>query len=225
MNEQLRAVVFDFDGLFLDTEWCEFRTVADVFEAHGTEMPLDRWLDFIGTMDHPHWADVLEEMLGHAIDRAEWVPARRLAAVTCARELDLLPGVVLLLDQLDEAGVRYGVASSSPADWVEMHLGERGLLDRMATVVTGDEVHRTKPDPALYRIACERLSVSPTGAVAIEDSVHGVTAAKGAGMWAVAVPSYLTQGMDFSHADLKVASCLELDVVRLAEVVAGMGAE
>ena len=218
------SVVLDFDGLFLDTEWCEYRTVADVFAAHGTELSLDLWLTFIGTTDHPHWADVLEEQLGHAIDRPEWVPARRLAAVECARKLELLPGVGLLLDQLDEAGVRYGVASSSPADWVELHLGERGLLDRLATVVTGDEVHLTKPDPALYRLACERMGVDPANAVALEDSVHGVTAAKAAGMWAVAVPSYLTQGMDFSHADLRVASCLELDVPRLAALVAGSGA-
>ncbi|MFM7064079.1 MAG: HAD family hydrolase [Actinomycetes bacterium] len=215
------TVVLDFDGLFLDTEWCEYRTVADVFAAHGTELSLELWLTFIGTTDHPHWADVLEAQLGRAIDRPEWVPARRLAAVECARGLDLLPGVVLLLDELDAAGVPYGVASSSPADWVELHLGERGLLDRMATVVTGDEVHRTKPDPALYRLACERLGADPAAAVAIEDSVHGVTAAKAAGMRAVAVPSYLTQAMDFSHADLQVPSCEALDVPRLVALVAG----
>ena len=86
------SVVLDFDGLFLDTEWCEYRTVADVFTAHGTELSLDLWLTFIGTTDHPHWADVLEGQLGHAIDRPEWVPARRLAAVEVeegARRLSL----------------------------------------------------------------------------------------------------------------------------------------
>ena len=67
------------------------------------------------------------------------------------------------------------------------------------------------------------MGVVPSTAVAVEDSVHGITAAKAAGMWAVAVPSYLTQAMDFSHADLQVASCLELDVPRLAGLVRGTG--
>ena len=222
MSPRPGAVVFDFDGLVLDTEWCEFTTVAEVFTAHGTELSLEQWLGFIGTTDHPHWADILEAQLGRTIDRAALVPARRLAAVTCARALDLLPGVVELLDALDVAGIAYGVASSSPAEWVELHLGERGLLDRMATVVTGDEVVRTKPDPALYRLACERLGVAPSTAVAVEDSVHGVRAAKSAGMAAVAVPSRLTAGMDFSHADLVVPACSVLDVTVLGSVVAGL---
>lgn len=221
MSPRPAAVVLDFDGLVLDTEWCEYTTVADVFTAHGTELSLEQWLGFIGTTDHPHWADILEDQLGRAVDRATLVPARRLASVTCARGLDLLPGVVALLDALDAAGVPFGVASSSPADWVELHLGERGLLDRMATVVTGDEVARTKPDPTLYRLACERLGVDPAGAVAVEDSVHGVSAAKAAGMAAVAVPSRLTAGMDFSHADLVVPDCTALDVAVLGNVVAG----
>lgn len=214
------AVVFDFDGLFMDTEWCEYRTVADAFEAHGTNLALEDWVGFIGTTDHPHWADILEERLGHSIDRSVWVPARRLAAVKCARALDLLPGVIDLLDALADAGVPIGVASSSPAEWVLMHLGERELTSRMGTVVTGDEVLRTKPDPALYRIACERLGVEPSQSVAIEDSVHGITAARSAGMSAVAVPSSLTVGMDFSHADLEVASCAELTPLVLGAVIA-----
>ena len=213
------AVVLDFDGLVLDTEWCEYTTVAEVFAQHGTELSLEQWLGFIGTTDHPHWADILESQLGRAVDRAVLVPARRLAAVTCARGLEVLPGVVELLDALDSVGVPYGVASSSPADWVELHLGERGLLDRMRTVVSGDEVLRTKPDPTLYLLACERLGVDPADAVAVEDSVHGVTAARAAGMSAVAVPSRLTAGMDFSHAHLVVPSCASLDPELLGSVV------
>jgi putative hydrolase of the HAD superfamily len=116
--------------------------------------------------------------------------------------------------------VPLAVASSSPAEWVIGHLSERGLLDAFTAVCTGDEVLHTKPDPALYRLACERLGVDPSGAVAVEDSVHGVTAARAAGMHAVAVPSSLTVGMDFSHADLVVASCSELSPTVLGAVVA-----
>jgi HAD superfamily hydrolase (TIGR01509 family) len=212
------AVVFDFDGLIMDTEWCEYATVADVFLAHGQELSLELWKSFIGTTDHPHWADILEQQLGRAIDRAEWVPARRLANQACTAGLDLLPGVADLLEALDAAGVPSAVASSSPADWVVGHLRERGLIDRFRAVCTGDEVLHTKPDPALYLLACSRLGVDPARAVAVEDSVNGVRAAKAAGMGAVAVPSSLTAGMDFSAADAVVASCTELSPWVLAQV-------
>jgi HAD superfamily hydrolase (TIGR01509 family) len=214
------AVVFDFDGLVLDTEWCEYATVAEVFAAHGEELPLELWLGFIGTTDHPHWADILEDRLGRPIDRAAWVPARRLANRACTAGLEVLPGVLELFDALAGAGVPLAVASSSPADWVVGHLRERGLLDRFVAVCSGDEVLRTKPDPALYVLACERLGVDPAGAVAVEDSVHGVRAARAAGMAAVAVPSSLTAGMDFSDADLVVDSCAALDPAVLGRVVA-----
>lgn len=215
------AVVFDFDGLVLDTEWCEYATVADVFAAHDEELSLELWKSFIGSTDHPHWADILEEQLGRPIDRAEWVPARRLANRECTRGLDLQPGVLALLDALAAAEVPLAVASSSPADWVVGHLRERGLVDRFRHVCTGDEVLRTKPDPALYLLACERLGVDPERAVAVEDSVNGVHAARAAGMAVVAVPSSLTAGMDFAAADLVVDSCERLDPAVLAAVVAG----
>jgi HAD superfamily hydrolase (TIGR01509 family) len=217
---RLGAVVFDFDGLILDTEWCEYATAAAVFEAHGQELSLELLKTFIGSTDHPHWADILEEQLGRAVDRATLVPARRLANRECTAGLAPLPGVLALLDALAVDGVPLAVSSSSPADWVLGHLSDHGLTDRFAVISTGDEVVRTKPDPAVYLLSCERLGVDPARAVAVEDSVNGVRAAKAAGMAAVAVPSTLTADMDFGHADLVRASCLELTPEVLAGLVA-----
>lgn len=217
------AVVFDFDGLILDTEWCEYTTIAEVFAAHGQELSLDLWRTFIGDIDHPYWADLLEAQLGSPIDRDEWVPRRRDANHRCTAAMTLQPGVLELLDALGDAGVPLAVASSSPMDWVGTHLRERGLWDRFATVCSGDQVPRTKPDPAVYLLACERLGVSPARSVSIEDSIHGVRAARAAGMVAVAVPSSMTRVMDFSHADLRVDSCTELTPGRLGALVPAGG--
>ena len=211
--------MFDFDGLILDTEWCEYSTAADVFRAHGQELSLELWRTFIGSTDHPHWTEILEEQLGRPVDRATLVPARRLANRECTAGLAPLPGVLPLLDALRDDGVALAIASSSPADWVLGHLGDHGLTGRFASISTGDEVVRTKPDPALYRLSCERLGVRADRAVAVEDSVNGVAAARAAGLAAVAVPSGLTVGMDFSHADLVVESCLDLDPVVLGGVL------
>ena len=216
----LAAVVFDFDGLVLDTEWCEYVTAAEQFRAHGTELSLDLWKTFIGTVDHPHWTDILEEQIGRPVDRGLIVPSRLAAKDVCNADLAPLPGVVALVDSLRDLGVPIAVASSSSVDHVDGHLDTHGLLDRFPVRATGDEVPLTKPDPAVYLLACERLGVDPTAAVAIEDSVNGVTAAKAAGMAAVAVPGTLTLGMDFAAADLVVGSCVELTPARLAALVA-----
>jgi len=214
------AVVFDFDGLVLDTEWTSFESINAVFVAHGEELPLELWIGFIGTTDHPHWSDILEARLGRPIDRDHWLPRRRADDFERARRLDLLPGVAELLDALHGAGVRLGMASSSPGTWVLAHLAERGLDGYFEVVCHGGEVERTKPDPALYRLACERLGVPAARAVAIEDSRHGIAAAKAAGLVAVAVPGHLTAHLDHSAADLVVASCAELSPGVLGALVA-----
>jgi len=213
------AVVFDFDGLILDTEWCDFTTIAAVFAEHGEELSLALWTTFIGMIDHPHWADILEGQLGHPIDRERWLAERRDANLRCTDAMTLQPGVLELFDALTAAGVPMAVASSSPANWVGTHLRSRGLFDRFVTVCSGDDVARTKPDPELYLLACARLGVEPRTAVSIEDSIHGVRAARDAGMVAVAVPSSMTVDMDFSHADLRVRSCAELDPIVLGDLV------
>ena len=215
----LGAVVFDFDGLVIDTEWCEYLTAAQQFRDHGTELSLELWKSFIGSLDHPHWSDILEEQIGRPVDRDVIVPARRSANAECIGDLAPLPGVLPLVDSIVDAGIPLAIASSSPTDWVEGHLGTHGLIERFPVRATGDEVPRTKPDPAVFLLACERLGVDPATAVAIEDSVNGVVAAKAAGMRAVAVPGSMTIGMDFSAADLVVASCAELSPTRLATLI------
>lgn len=213
------AVVFDFDGLVLDTELTTYETVNEVFVAHGEELSSELWVSFIGTTDHPHWTDLLEAQLGRPFDRDTWQARRAEAGLARAMSLELLPGVGPLMGELHDAGVPMGVASSSPANWVHGHLRHR-RLDRLVEVVcTGDEVERTKPDPALYRLACERLGVAPAASVAIEDSLHGIAAARGAGMRTVAVPGSMTVHLDYSAADLVVGSCEELDLARLAVLV------
>lgn len=219
MDDGLRAVVFDFDGLVLDTEWCEYVTAAEVFAQHGTELSLELWRTFIGTTDHPHWTDILAEQLGRPVDRDHLTTRRQALKDRCGAGLAPLPGVVDLLGALAGDGLPLAVASSSSADWVHGHLADHALAGRFDTIATGDEVPRTKPDPAVYLLACRRLGVDPAAAIAIEDSVNGVTAAKAAGMAAVAVPGTLTIGMDFSAADLVVASCTELTPARLRALI------
>lgn len=211
----LRALVFDFDGLILDTELPQYLTVKAEFEAHGVDLPMEEWLDIIGRVDHDHWLDWLEREADGPVDR-EVVHARRLAR---HHELvwanDVLPGVVEVLDQADAMGIPAAVASSSHRPWVEGHLERLGLLPRFALTVTREDVERAKPWPDLYLAAMRQLGADATQTVALEDSHNGCRAAKAAGMVCVVAPNEMTRQQDLRHADLVVPSLL---AVRLDEV-------
>jgi len=217
----LAALVFDFDGLVLDTESAEYRSINEVFSDHGEELSLELWSSFIGSVDHPHWTEILEGQLGRPVDRDQLVAARRATNRAVLAELPVNPGVIDLLDEARAAGVRLAMASSSPRSWVEGHLHDRQLLDHFEFVVCGDDVERTKPDPALYLLATGRLGVEAAAVVAIEDSPNGCLAAVAAGLSVLAVPGPLTRGMDFSVASRVIDSLNDVRLADLELLVAG----
>lgn len=211
---EIRALIFDFDGLILDTEVCEYVSIAEEFTAHGVELPLHEWLDVIGRADNRHWSEWLEEVLGRSIEREVVIERRR------ARHHDLIstevvrPGVVDLLEAARRAGVGVAVASSSDRWWVEGHLRRLGLFEYFHALRTRDDVTEGKPHPDLFLAALEALGVAATQAVAFEDSHHGSTAAKAAGIYTVVVPNQLTRHQRFDHADLVLDSLADFPVRR-----------
>jgi HAD superfamily hydrolase (TIGR01509 family) len=202
----IRAIVFDFDGLILETEEPIYRSWLEVYEAHGEDLPYDRWVQTVGSTSaffHPQHH--LEERLGKPL--AQEVLDRRVARRT---ELVLAekvrPGIVELIDGARAAGIKVGVASSSTSDWVGGHLARLGILDRFDCLRCRDHVASAKPAPDLYLAVLECLAVKPEEAVAIEDSPHGITAAKLAGLWCVAIPNAITSRLDLTQSDLVVPS-------------------
>ena len=215
------AILFDFDGLVLDTETSEYLTVAESFADHGLELSRDEWVSIIGTADHPHWTEMLEEALGRPLDDLEAIlETRRARHHARISEEPLRPGVIELAVEATAAGVGVAIASSSPLEWVEGHL-QRFAVDHLFPVkATRDDVgrERTKPHPDLFLLAAERLGVDPRDCVVLEDSEPGVTAARAAGCTTVGVPAGMTAHLPFAHADLVVPSVAELTLERLAEL-------
>jgi HAD superfamily hydrolase (TIGR01509 family) len=213
----IRAIIFDFDGLILDTEEPIYRSWLEVYEAHGQTLPFERWVQIVGsTTAEFHPQHNLEEQLGRPL--AQEVIERRIER---RRELvlaqKLLPGIVQHLDAADSLGLRLGVASSSTRDWVAGHLGRLGILGRFECLRCRDDVASAKPAPDLYIAVLECLGVGASEAIAFEDSPHGVTAAKRAGMRCVAVPNSITARLDLSHADLVLRSLSELTLPDLLQ--------
>lgn len=203
------AIVFDFDGTIIDTEWPEFVTVQAEFRTHGIDLELREWQSVVGRADHRHWTEWLRDALGRDYDVDTVTERRRAEHHRLIAEQPVRSGVLELLDRAAGAGVPVAVASSSPSSWVEGHLDDRGLAAHFVAVVTRDDVERAKPWPDLFMAAARLLDVDPARAVAIEDSHHGCTAAKDAGMTCVVVPNPVTDGMDFGRADLVLGSLAE----------------
>ena len=216
----IRAIVFDFDGLILDTEEPVYRSWLEVYEAHGEELPFERWVQIVGsttTVFHPQRH--LEERLGRSLPK-EVLDGRigRRTELVLAQEL--LPGVVQHIDQAKGLGLKVGVASSSTADWVRGHLSRLGILEKFDCLRCRDDVANAKPEPDLYIAVLDCLGVTASEAIAIEDSPNGVTAAKRAGLRCVAIPNSITAKLDLSGADVLLGSLAEISLADLLKKVA-----
>ena len=208
------ALVFDFDGTILDTETPVFESWAATFRHFGVEpVTLETWLTTIG-MAEGQGIDmhaVLREHLG-VDELPDAVDEFRLTTKQGKFEaLPMRPGVQHWIDAAIERSIPLAVASSSPTSWVVPHLERLGLAKNFRMVSCADPGIPGKPDPTVYRSACQALEVEPDAALAIEDSTHGVSAAIAAGMRCVAAPGPITTTMDFSHATVRVDSLAELD--------------
>lgn len=218
----LAGILFDFDGLILDTETSEYETVAESFADHGLELSFDDWVRIIGTADHPHWTEMLETALGRPLtNREEVLETRRARHHARISRETVRPGVVELAMSAASAGLGIAIASSSPLDWVSGHVGRLGIDNLFPVFATRDDVGhaRTKPHPDLYLLAAQRLGLDPVRCVVLEDSEPGVTAGNAAGCATVAVPAGMTAHLRFDHADLVVSSLAELDLDRLDALV------
>jgi HAD superfamily hydrolase (TIGR01509 family) len=213
----IRAFIFDFDGLVLDTETALIRAYGDVHEARG--VPFDGPL-FARSVGHADYAFDPWRAFGPGADREALDLEKDAFQRARSEELAILPGVVGLLGEAREAGLRIGLASNSGHRHVDGHLERLGLQDRFDFVACREDVRAPKPEPDLYRLVLERFGIRPREAVAFEDSHTGTLAARRAGVWVVAVPNTSTGHHDFSNADLLVASLADC---RAADLMARFG--
>lgn len=206
-----RAVVFDMDGLLLDTEVLWHRAEVELFRRHGGEFTWDDKLAVIGT-SFEHTARYFAQRLGRPFEAGQALVGEMIELMhdLVREQVDARPGAVELVARLrgEHPEVRLGLASNSPRFLVDDALGTAGLADAFDAIVTSDDVEHSKPAPDIYLLACERLGVVPTEALALEDSPSGVAAAKAAGLTCIAVPQFAET--DVTAADRIVDSLEEL---------------
>lgn len=199
MSARFDAVVFDCDGILLDTERCWSESETALFRRYGKEFTPEAKLAMIGTSISAA-SLVLEELLEQP-GRARELAAEltELTAEVMARDARPLPGVEALVEEL--AGtLPIAVASNTHRDLLTIALDTAGMLGWFDAVVAGDDVAEPKPAPDIYLRACELLGVEPHRALALEDSPSGVAAARAAGLHVVGIPSFPGVELPEAHA-------------------------
>ncbi len=221
---ELAAVVFDMDGLLADTETLSFRAWSTMIARDfGVAIAAEdeRWATAtVGKSGMVVW-ELIRDRFNLPIELPRDYPdlARRSALAyhaVLAEGVDAMPGAVALVRACQAAGLRLGVASSSGMVEIETVLTSLGIIDAFATLTSGKEVPRSKPEPDVYLLACTRLGVVPSAAVALEDSGPGIAAASAAGLRCLAVPSAFTASHDFSRANAIRDSLVGLTPAMLA---------
>jgi HAD superfamily hydrolase (TIGR01509 family) len=208
LSHRYRAVIFDMDGLLLDTEVLWHRAEIELFRRHGAEFSWDDKLTVIGT-SFAFTARYFAERLGRPLEEGEALVREMVDLMHDELRGDVAgrPGAVELVARL-RGRTRLGLASNSPRTLVDTALSTASLVGAFDAIVTSDDVEQAKPEPDLYLLACERLGVTPGEALALEDSASGVAAAKAAGLTCIAVPQFAET--DVSAADRVIDSLEEL---------------
>jgi HAD superfamily hydrolase (TIGR01509 family) len=209
----IQALIFDFDGLILDTEISSFQSWQEIYQEYSCELPLEKWAACVGggiELFDP--CDYLETLLGLPVARESLMTRRRRRHLEMIGSLAALPGVNDYILAAQRLGLKLAVASSSPREWVEGHLSRLDLLKYFDALCCGDEVVYKKPHPELYLTALTLLGVPAEGAFALEDSPNGVLAAQQAGLFCVAVPNLITSQLPLAHADLRLSSLADMSL-------------
>lgn len=220
----IRSLIFDFDGLLLDTETPEVDVWKRIYAEHDLEFPIDLWGQIIGGHGVSNFdaAQHLTERARDALDAHSLRARHRAENDALILVQPVLPGVMDVLDQARRLGLRLAIASSSPHAWVDTHLTRLGLFDRFECVICADDVPagRTKPNPDLFLKALETLDLKADEAIVFEDSPNGVHAARAAGIFVVAVPNPITALLAVDGADLTISSLAELSLDELLRRIA-----
>jgi len=207
----IKGLVFDFDGIILDSETTELLAWKEVYSQYGQEFPEEKYKQAIGSIYNDPFPFInLEELTNKKLDQVQIFDQIRSRANDLLENEHMLPGVVGYLDSAKSMDLKVGLASSSKGEWVFHHIDRLGIRHYFNCISVLEDVSNPKPDPELFLRTLSHLGISGLEAIAFEDSFNGTLAAKQAGMHVVAIPNQATSSMNFEMADLVVGSLADL---------------
>lgn len=211
----IKALLFDFDGLIIDTETPDYQTWAEIYTDHGAILTLDKWSSHVGSTGRFNPYSYLEEQIGRDVDRRVLHDRRVKRYQELCEAKPILPGVVDMIQQAKARNLKLAVVSNSFGRWVNPHLKRLNLFDQFDVVICLDQITIGKPEPKMYLTTLNLLGVQPREAIAFEDSPPGAMGAKRAGIYTIAIPNDMTRHMNFSHCDRIVESMASLTMDKM----------
>ncbi len=216
----IKALIFDFDGLILDTETVVYQSWQEIYQEHHCTLPLEKWVLRVGgSLELFDAHKYLESLIGQSIPRKELDVKRIKRQWELLHTYSALPGVEKCMIDAKRLGLKVGLASSSERNWVVGHLTRLRLYPHFDCIKCCEDVTHTKPHPDLYLSALDTLGVLPAQAIALEDSSNGIQAARSTGVFSIAIPNAITKHLSFDHADLQLASLMDISLEHLVVTV------
>jgi HAD superfamily hydrolase (TIGR01509 family) len=208
----IKAVIFDFDGLILDTESAIFQSWQEVYKEYDCELALEEWAANVGTEDSFDPVAHLEGILGKPLDAAAIRNVRKPREAVLIDAETILPGVESYITEAKRMDRKLAVASNSSRNWVTTHLERLGLMHHFDIVRCWNDpdVMQRKPQPGVYIAALKALDITADQAIALEDSPNGILSATRAGIFTVAVPNALTRLLGVGDADMVLESMADM---------------
>ena len=220
---QIKALIFDFDGLILDTETPDVHAWENIYAEYGFPFPLESWAQIIGGMGASTFnaAVHLQGLLSDPLDLDDLQKRQTHISHSLVAEQSVMPGVMDYLREAKRLRLKLAIASSSPHSWVDEHAQRLGVLHYFDQVICAEDVSpgRTKPNPDLFLLALDQLRVRKDEAIVFEDSPNGVIAARSAGIFVVAVPNPVTSLLSIENANVVLSSLSDLSLADLLDKV------
>lgn len=209
------AVIFDMDGVISDTQKFHETVELKLLRKHGMNITHEEIESYTGFSDKEFFEDLSKKYSTpldvNAIIKEKWDMMMELARTG----VDPIPGALKLINELKNHGLRLGIASASPTEFIELVLNELGVENIFYAVTSSHEVERGKPEPDIFLLTAKKLGVHPEKCVVIEDGINGMVAAKRAGMKCIALVK--DKNKDY-HADLIVESLDEVSFITLTSL-------
>jgi HAD superfamily hydrolase (TIGR01509 family) len=220
---QIKALIFDFDGLILDTETPRYNAWQETYLKHGCNLDVLEYAQIVGGDDQnfDFYKD-LETKFGSTIDWDKVTPERMKRRYELLSQEQTLPGVAEIITQGKKLGFQIGLASSSPRSWIDERLPQTGLEACFDVITTIEETGKAKPDPALFLQTAVKLGIKPYETIVFEDSPNGCLAAKRAGMSCVVVTNRITRYLEFDRPDFRTASLAGVTIEEVLHQTAGL---
>lgn len=206
-----RGIIFDFDGVLVDTEWAIYQSWVRLYAREGQQISIATYSPCLGA-GYSHWnpAEHLEKLTGRTYDWEVETLARQAELESDLARSGLMDGTAELLTWCAGQGIGLTVASSSSRRWVQGWLERLGIYDCFQGVFTRTDGYAVKPDPALFLAAQQSLQLPKEDCLIVEDSENGTIAARNAGIPCVVIPNRMTELSDLSRAEYRLRSLREL---------------